>query len=156
VNTTTYQLEFYNPIEENNCSKEKILEEMARFLQKKGYVKDTFINAILEREKIFPTGLQTKDINVALPHADAEHVIKPAIVISILKKPIIFNVMGENDKEIPVKIIFMLALNKPHDQLLMLQQLMNLFQKEGSLEKIIQAEDYNTSKTLLEKELINF
>jgi len=156
VSATTFQLEFFNPVEGDNNSREKILEDMARFIFKKGYVKDTFINAVLEREKVFPTGLQTKDINVALPHADAEHVIKPAIVISILKKPIIFNAMGESDKEIPVKIIFMLALNKPHDQLLMLQQLMNLFQKEGSLEKIIEAEDYSASKRLLEKELINF
>lgn len=156
MSAPTFQLEFYNPIEEENNSKEKILEGMARFLFKKGYVKDTFIKAVIEREKVFPTGLQTKDINVALPHADAEHVIKPAIIISILKKPIIFNVMGESDKEILVKIIFMLALNKPHDQLLMLQQLMNLFQKEGSLETIIKAEDFDTSKRLLEKELINF
>lgn len=145
-------LEFFRPSEECD-SKEKILGELADFLFQKGYVKETFKKAVIEREKVFPTGLKTVDVNVALPHADAEHVLKPVILVTILKKPIIFNVMGENDKEIAVNIIFMLALNKPQDQLLILQQLMDLFQKEGSLKEIVNAEDIGVSRKLLEKEL---
>ncbi|WP_422443665.1 PTS sugar transporter subunit IIA [Thermoanaerobacterium sp. DL9XJH110] len=156
MNIPSFQLEFYRPKVEEISTKEQLLNDMGEYLHKRGYVKNTFAKAVIEREKIFPTGLKTLDINVAIPHTDAEHVIKPAVLISILPKPISFNLMGESEKEIPVNIVFMLALDNPYNQLLLLQQLMNLFQKEGSLKAILQASDFEESKKLLEKELVNF
>ena len=41
-------------------------------LKEGGYVKDSWLDAILEREKNYPTGLECTSISVALPHVDAD------------------------------------------------------------------------------------
>lgn len=39
-------------------------------LKEKGYVRDSFLDAILAREKAYPTGLPTLPVAIALPHTD--------------------------------------------------------------------------------------
>lgn len=41
-----------------------------------GWVKESFQEAVIAREKVFSTGLQTEPVAVAIPHTDAEHVKK--------------------------------------------------------------------------------
>jgi PTS system galactitol-specific IIA component len=49
---------------------------------KRGYVKDTFVDGILHRERTNPTGLMVEDlINIAIPHTDVDRVIRPTIVV---------------------------------------------------------------------------
>jgi PTS system galactitol-specific IIA component len=154
VDLHKFKIDFFTPRNELQ-SKNQLLEDMAKYLIDKGYVKQTFIHAIKEREKKFPTGLQTRDVNVALPHTDAEHVIKSAILVSVLKKPIEFGLMEDNKKRVPVNIVFMLAVHNPENQLLLLQKLVNLFQEEGMLKKIVDAALHGTNKRLLEEEVLN-
>ena len=62
-----------------------------RKLYENNYVKETYINGITEREKNYPTGIDLqKDYNVAIPHTESEYVLKSAVCIAILDKPIIF------------------------------------------------------------------
>ena len=46
----------------------EVLTTMCNHLCDKGIVKDTYCQAILDREASFPTGLNTHGINVAIPH----------------------------------------------------------------------------------------
>ena len=48
----------------------EFFNKMSEILVEKGYVKDTWLDAILTREKNYPTGLQFEHIAVALPHVD--------------------------------------------------------------------------------------
>lgn len=153
MNLQEFMIDFFTP-ENELQSKYQLLEDMSKYLIDKGYVKKTFIDAIKEREEVFPTGLRIRDINVALPHTDAEHVIKPVILISVLKKPIDFHLMEDNEKSVPVNIVFMLAVHNPEDQLLLLQKLVNLFQEEGILEQIIDVALHDKNKSL-KKEVLN-
>jgi len=148
-----FKIDFFVPRNEYQ-SEYQLLEDMSKYLIDKGYVKNTFIDAIKEREKVFPTGLQIRDVNVALPHTDAEHVMESVILVSVLKKPIEFRLMENNEKKVPVNIVFMLAVHNHEDQLLLLQKLVNFFQKEGKLEKILEA-GLNGSKEKLEKEVLD-
>ncbi|HHY42501.1 MAG TPA: PTS sugar transporter subunit IIA [Thermoanaerobacterales bacterium] len=148
-----FEIDFFIPSNELQ-SQYQLLEDMSKYLIDKGYVKKSFINAIKEREKIFPTGLQIRDVNVALPHTDAEHVMKSVILVSVLKKPIEFNLMEDNQRKVPVSIVFMLAVHNHEDQLLVLQKLVNVFQKEGKLEKIVDARLHGTEEEL-EKEVLD-
>lgn len=93
-------------------SREELLRTMATNLFRKGLVKESFIDAVIEREKTFATGLPTNGISVAIPHTDSEHVNKKAISVAILKEPVKFGVMGEIGAETPVQIVFMLAIDK--------------------------------------------
>ena len=128
----------------NFQSKEEVLESVGKNLFDRGYVRSTFSKGILGREEVYPTGLPVGKINVAIPHTDAEHVIKPAMVVVILDNPIEFHVMGDNEKTVKVDIMFVLALKSPNSQLTTLQELMGLIQDEDKLARI------KSVKTVLE------
>lgn len=110
-----------------------VLARLSNLLYERGYVKETYRQAIQNREKQYPTGLPTETVGVAIPHTDAEHVNEEAIAIGILKKPVAFRLMGNMDEKIPVSLVFMLALKEPKMQLDMLQRLIALFQEKELL-----------------------
>lgn len=114
-------------------SREEILKKLANLFIDHGFVKESYLPAILERERKFPTGLPTEGVGVAIPHADTEHVIKPGISIATLKEPVKFNVMGSPNEQVNVSIIFMLALTEPNMQLELLQNLVLVLQNKELL-----------------------
>lgn len=120
---------------------DEVLEVIAKNLIKNGYVKDTFLNAIIEREKIFPTGLPTEGVQVAIPHTDIEHVNKKTISVGVLKRPVDFSMMGGSGDTVPARLVFMLAMDEAHSQLELLQKLMGIFQEKKILEYIVSEKD---------------
>ncbi|WP_315065730.1 PTS sugar transporter subunit IIA [uncultured Clostridium sp.] len=123
-------------------SAEEVFRKISPILQEGGFVEKSFFNGLVDRESKFPTGLLLGKYNVAIPHTDAVHVKKPAIAIATLKSPVEFNSMDGNGS-VNVNIVFTMALNEPHSQILMLQQLMFLIQNESVLKNMIQAKDSN-------------
>lgn len=126
-------------------SKEAAFQMLAdEFLQNQCVTEEYFEN-VVKREIVFPTGLMINGIGVAIPHTDSKYVKKSQIGFLSLETPLTFVEMGTRGKEIPVSLIFMLALKEPHEQLQMLQNLIEMFQKNGVLEKlkaIYQVDDY--------------
>ncbi|AEF16986.1 putative PTS IIA-like nitrogen-regulatory protein PtsN [Thermoanaerobacterium xylanolyticum LX-11] len=120
-------------------SKEEIFKVLFKKLYDNGFVKESFLDAIIKREKSFPTGLQLNKYNVAIPHTDPEHVNKPAIAVATLLNPVTFKNMANPVEDVKVSIVFMMALNEAHSQVEMLQQMVQLIQNDSVLEKIINA-----------------
>lgn len=127
-------------IDDDNA--EKIIRRLASLLEKNGYVKNTFAQAVVDREKIFPTGLPFQ-IGVAIPHTDAEHVVTNAIALGTLNQPIEFFEMGTNDKKIDVSIICLLAIKDPDMIIKTLRDLIKTFQDEMLLKRIFQSKNPN-------------
>lgn len=119
---------------------EDALDQMATMLLKNGIVKESYLPAVKAREIEFSTGLLCEDMGVAIPHTDAEHVNRQAIGIGILKEPVLFRQMGTVDEMVPVKLIFMLAIKEPHQQMEFLQTLMMAFMDKGKLVHLYQAD----------------
>lgn len=136
--------------------KEELLRGLGTILREKGFVKESYVEGLLEREETFPTGLNTPGVSVAIPHTYAIHVEKPAILIAKLKKPVIFKEMGSGENDVEAKLIFMLAIKKPDQQVITLSKLMSIFSNEETLLKIYNAKEkfeiYLTLKNVLEKE----
>lgn len=122
-------------------TRQDILERLANLLISKGYAKQSYLDAVIEREKVFPTGLATESMGVAIPHADIIHVNKPAIAMAILKNPVKFRVMGSPEEEIDAKLVFMLAIKDPNMQLKLLQDLIEIFQDKRMLMCIVNSKD---------------
>ncbi len=120
--------------------KEEILNNLSKLLYKYGYVKESFNQALLEREGSYPTGLQASVAGVAIPHTDAKHVIKPALAIATLNTPVLFKAMDDPAKEIPVELVIVMAIKEPELQLQALQRIMKIIQNANSLRKIQQAQ----------------
>ena len=79
---------------------------------------------------------------VAIPHTDIEHVNRTQVGFMSLDEPVEFIEMGTDDKVIPVKMMFMLALKEAHQQLDMLMKLMDAFQNDELIDRFYAAENY--------------
>lgn len=120
-------------------SREQLLKFMAEMLRKEGYVKESYAEAILQREEKFSTGLPTEEFGVAIPHTDAVHVNEPMISIVTLKEPVQFFEMGNPDEKVVVKIVFMLAMKDSDMQVKLLTNLMSIVQDKQLLREIYES-----------------
>ncbi|PTM58465.1 PTS sugar transporter subunit IIA [Desmospora activa] len=114
-------------------TKDEVLYLMASNMKRQGVVKESYIQAVIEREHHYATGLPTQGISVAIPHTDKEHVNRKGLSVGVLHEPVDFVIMGERKQSTPVKLVFMLAVDESHPQLFLLQKLMGLFQDEELL-----------------------
>lgn len=108
-------------------------------LNKNGYVKNSFLNAIKKREKEFPTALPISSYSVAIPHTNIEHIVKPFISVTRITKTMKWGEMSNNENEIDIKFIFLLGFVKGDDHISLLQTLMECFSKGNLLGKLEQA-----------------
>ena len=107
---------------------EAAIRKIGEGLYRNGYVKDSFVDAVLEREKVYPTGLPFARCGIALPHTDIEHVIRPIIAVAVLKDPVIFQNMGDASQAVEVKMVVMLAMKNSEFQLTLLSRLIETLQ----------------------------
>lgn len=137
-----------------NC--EDAIRKTGKILYDNGFVKDTYVDAVVAREKDFPTGLQLKEIAVAIPHTDCVHVYKPGICITRLNKPITFIHMGEFERCVDVEIIFMMAIQNPSEQIDTLKRMVQIFSNEDVVRKFKDAKTndqlFKVAKQYLDEE----
>lgn len=120
-------------------TKEEALSAMCGILLSKGYVKDSFPAAILERERLYPSGLPMEGHKIAIPHTDAEHVNKSAILFARLAKPLEFSSMGDPDEKLQVQLISMFALAEKKQIGYLLEVLITAYSDNEVLEAILKA-----------------
>jgi len=135
--------------------KEEALGILADEFMKSGVAKDTFLDGIITREKTFATGLSLNNMCVAIPHTDPEHVNRTQIGFMSLEEPVEFIEMGTEDKQIPVTMMFMLALKEAHQQLDMLMKLMDVFQNDELMEKFKAVDNFEDYYKLIEEAGLN-
>lgn len=118
----------------------KDFEDMVRtvgsFLVEEGFVHDTWPQAVIDREKKYPTGLETVCLSVGIPHTDREHVKHSIVTVIRPKRPVKFTDMGTGTGEIEAEYVFMLAIKEGEGQLAVLSRLMGIFSNEEILRKL--------------------
>ena len=122
-------------------NQEQLFDQVATLLEEKKVVTDTYRSALIEREKMFPTGLDMeflgKDLpNVAIPHTDVDHSLDKKIVVVRLVKPVTFYNMISPNKEVIVSWVFFIINNSNSSQINILSQLMDFFTGNGHLEDL--------------------
>lgn len=102
-------------IENIDCkNQEEFFNKVNEELKRLDYVESSFLDAIKDREKKFPTGLQTNKYCIALNHVDSCHVKVNALFIYKLKNKILYKRMDNPAEELPVFYVFVLLI-KDHD-----------------------------------------
>lgn len=134
-------------------NREELLRNLASILKERGYVKESFIEGVLEREKVFPTGLNTDGVKVAIPHTDAKHVNKPAILFAKLKESVTFKEMGMSGSDVEAKLILMMAVKNPDEQVKTLSNLMSILSKREVLLSLYNCTTKSEVITILSKVL---
>ena len=120
--------------------KETIIKILSDKLLAQGLVKDSFYQNVLDREKVFPTGLPTI-IPMAICHTESEHVNSSAIAVGTVESPVAFQEMGTPERTVMAEIVFVIALKNPKDQIPWLQKMMTVFKDEATLSTIRNADN---------------
>ncbi len=131
------------------ASKEAALRAMAERLYSLGYVKESYIQAIQDREANYPSGLPMGDIKIAIPHTDAEHVNQSIICFARAAEDLEFSVMGDPSQKIPVRLISMFALKEKKKIGDLLETLIVTYQDNDTLQALLDAKDEEAMYAIL-------
>ncbi len=129
-------------------SRDDAIRAAAAPLLAAGKITPDYIDAVIDRENEFPTGLPAA-LGVAIPHADPEHVLEEGISIVTLENPVIFHGMGAPEEKIEVYLLFFLAIKDGASQVEILQQIVSIIQDEMVLHKIKDAKSTEKVYNLL-------
>jgi len=144
---STKMLENVQVLHISKDNKEDVLEELSNAAIAKGYAKPNYHKAILEREDKYPTGLHIPEIEVAIPHADAEWANESSLTIGVLDHPVKFQSMDGMGGDVNAEIIFMLTIQDPKEQINFLRAFSTIlgtpdvlldFKKTGDHKKLIE------------------
>lgn len=115
---------------------DQVVTILGKKMEELNYVKDSYVTAVIEREKNFPTGLAMGDYGIAIPHTDREHVNQSVLAIATLQAPIKIHSMINPDELIEVSLVILMAVEDPEGQVKMLSKLMKMFQDVENLKKL--------------------
>lgn len=104
-----------------------LFTKLGAVLAERGYVKDTWLDAILDRENNYPTGLACEAVQVALPHVDPQHLAKPYIAIVKPKSTVRFDGMAGSGPVDAQLVINLGLLAHAEDQVGVLQAFLGIF-----------------------------
>lgn len=138
--------EIFSNIQVINVSKQdrvEVLTEMAQKVVDAGYAKPEFIDAVIKREEVYPTGLHTQGVEVAIPHADPEWTIQPSMCVGLLKDAVDFEPMGGEGSTVKAGLIFMLTIADPSEHLEFLQAFATVMEDGDTLSKFEASGDIN-------------
>lgn len=127
---------------------EEALRIMAGLFVESGVAKPSYPDAIVAREAQYPTAF-----DIAVPHTFAEHVNEPAMGICVLREPVEFHQMGSPEITLHPRLLFMLAITDPKDQIKLLRKIMKLIQNPEALNQIREAKDVNEVYSIVNPQL---
>ncbi|EID83264.1 PTS sugar transporter subunit IIA [Streptococcus intermedius] len=127
-------------------NQEDLFNQVANLLEERHIVTFSYKNALIERERAFPTGLDMnflgKDLpNVAIPHTDIVHNLAEKVVVVRLDQPVTFHNMIVPSNEVQVSLLFFIINNSNASQTNILAQLMDFFTAAGNLEALSKMDD---------------
>jgi len=136
-----------------DLNKEEMFQKISDHLHTKGYVKDTYYQALLHRESLHPTGLQVEDlISIAIPHTDIEHVDRQTmVVVRNDSSNFQFQRMDKPSESLTVNLAFLLVVKEPDGYVNFLAALTSLFQEDSFIDLLCSSSPDIICKSLVEK-----
>ena len=129
--------------------------KLGKLLLEAGYIKAEYIEAVMEREKNFPTGIALAGAAIAIPHATPEGmVLKDGIATARLANKVTFGSMEDPDDTVEAELVFMLSVKDPGKHLDVLNALFTTFQNEAVVDNLLQAKDAQEIYRIMQENLI--
>ena len=130
-----------------------VITHLGNLLFEAGYVRESFVEAALDRESRLPTGLPLSgNVNAAIPHTEVEHVLKPGLAMATLAAPVVFQNMVSPDEGVPCQLVFVMALDQPKAQIEMLQEIALILQNPAMIDSLMAARDFEGIRAAFSKE----
>jgi galactitol PTS system EIIA component len=133
--------------------KREAIAVLADALQAAGKVRETFLEAVLQREAEFPTGLPTPGAAIAIPHTDVQHCMEPAVAVGTLRDAVRFEEMGSPGSTLDVRIVFLLSITNPEDHVEWLSRLSSAFQTPQLAQRLLESTTTEQASRLLQVEV---
>ena len=131
----------------------EVITHLGKLLFDAGYVRETFVDAALDRERRLPTGLPLSgDVNAAIPHTEVEHVLKPGLAMATLSAPVTFQNMVSPDEAVPCQLVFVMALDQPKAQIEMLQEIAGILQNPEVINRLMSAKNFEEVQATFSKD----
>lgn len=130
---------------------ESVLREMAGYLARQGLVKESYCQAVLDREAVYPTGIPADPVAVAIPHSDREHVLETAVLVARTEQPVLFHRIDDPDDTVEVRVVFMMAIDSSQGQLDTITQVMGLIQDPGVIGALAASTDPEEIRSIAAK-----
>lgn len=116
------------------------LRRLAGVVVDAGHAAGSFVDAVVARERRFPTGLPTA-VPCAIPHTDPEHVLRAGLAVATLAEPVSFAKMGMPNQQIDVRLIVMLCVTDPQAQVASLQGVLGRLRDVPAIEALLAHDD---------------
>jgi PTS system galactitol-specific IIA component len=116
--------------------REQLLGMLAAAVVGNGHGKPSLVAALLDRERRFPTGLPTP-VPSAIPHTDTVHVLHSGLAVATLAEPVAFAQMGGSGEELAARIVVLLCITDPGQQVEALQLVLGRLGDRASVERVI-------------------
>ena len=130
-------------------SAEQAIHALCVKLVESGAVDPRYEAEVLKREGEYPTGLPTAGYPLAMPHAANTYVKHSAIAVGRLESPVSFASMAMDGEMLAVRLVFLLAIKDPNQQLDLLQNLVMVIQQETLLREMEKADSSEALACLL-------
>ena len=129
----------------------QIVHTVGKRLMEQNIVKESYPEAVIQREAEYPTGLCGKYGGFAIPHTYCEHCLRSALAVVRTNPPMRFTRMDDHSSTVDCGLIVMLAIADAKEQLPMLRKLMKALQDEETF-RILSSE---TKEELVAQKLIS-
>ncbi len=128
---------------------EHAIRKLGELLVDYGFADSEYVESVWTREQEFPTGIENNGCNFAITHANGGTVYQPAIAMGVLKEPVDFKRIDDPSESTPIRIVLMLALTTPEDQLEALKKLVRNLQSEDLFNRICGCSSANNAIKLI-------
>lgn len=132
----------------------EVIKLLGGALIKNKYVKNDFVKAVIEREKQFPTGLDTP-IPIALPHTDANFTLKKGFAIATLKHSVTFKSMGGSGKILPIRIVLIPVLTQKSEDNIIFYELLKKCRDSKMAHELLKCNSSEEIKKILTKTFVS-
>lgn len=123
--------------------REHLLTLMGTAVVENGHGHPSLVEALLERERRFPTGLPTP-VPSAIPHTDAVHVVHSGLAVATLAEPVAFGRMGGTGEELAAQVVVLLCITRPDEQVGALQLVLARLGDAAPVQAVVDHADPST------------
>lgn len=135
------------------ASPDELFCRLAGELVPRGFVDEGWLDAIAERERVYPTGLAMERAGIALPHVDADHIKIPYIAVVRPVHPVPFQGMGGVGGTICVRLVVNFGVAASGEGVCALASLLRAFSDASLLDGLIAQDGPNGIALLLSRAL---
>lgn len=116
----------------SGTSVETVLRELSQYAVDRGYADGGYVEAVLDREADYPTGLRipAESFGIAIPHADPEYVSTEAVILGLPPRTVAFRSMDDPGQTVDAEAVLLLLTAGSDGYTSFLSNLAGLFQDD--------------------------